>query len=286
MRAVFLRDDKLIKNYYFGKTKSLKRVSSGTKEEALDSKLPVVKIFLTAITMPKRYHRQLFMIGWPLLITGTLVTLPPYLSIGGEDSYMDEAVGVVTMIAFLATLVMAVVGCHRLFIFGPKPDAEYKAFDWTGNEIKYSGWWILIGLMAGIISIPLMLVLMPFMQANLDTYADTQPLYLLVLGLIYIPVYYVVSRWSLVLPASATDTHGKSLSWAWDLSSNNGWRLTILVSFLPFITDLLFGLLPEELPLIVDLIIGFVWVVIGVIEVSLLSLSYSFIRSHQVDESL
>ena len=255
------------------------------RKKELDNKLPIKKIFLTAITFPALYHRQLIKIGWPLLVVGAVSIVVQHLTIGDEGSYIDEAINLISTAAFVFTLVMAIVGCHRLFIFGPRADEDYKLFEWTGNEIKYAGWWILIAFVTGIIAIPLWLMLVPFFQSGFKDIFDNQAFFYAALGLINIPIYYVISRWSLVLPASATDIHGKDLSWSWGLSSNNGWRLSLLIGFLPFSTDLLFDLLPEEQFLIFDLITSFVWVVIGVIEVGLLSLSYSFISSHQSDNT-
>jgi hypothetical protein len=251
----------------------------------LNDKLPIKKIFLTAISFTGIYHRPLIKIGWPLLLTGAILIMIQHLTIGGDDSNIDLIIGVITAIAFAVTLVMAIVGCHRLFIFGPKEEGEYKLLEWTGNEIKYVGWWLIIGFVAGLIGISFSLMLVPFMQNGFEGFMDNQLLVYAAITFINILFYYLFSRWSLVLPASATDNHGKTLSWSWNLSENNGWRLMILIGLLPFTTDLLFSLLPEDQPIIVDLITGFFWVVIGIFEVCLLSLSYSFIQSHQSDDT-
>ena len=252
----------------------------------MDNKLPIKKIFLSAISLPSLYCRQLIKIGWPLLLVGAISIVTQHLAIGGDDSYVDEIIGVTLAILMVVTLVMAIVGCHRLFIFGPKEETEYKLFEWSGNEIKYAGWWILIGFIAGIISIPILLVLVPFAQNGFEGLIENQSFYYVVMGLVNIPIYYFISRWSLVLPASATDTHGKSLSWSWDLSSSYAWSLTFLIGILPFSTDLLFSLLPEDQSIIIDLITSLIWVVIGVIEIGLLSLSYSFIKSRQPEDTV
>ncbi len=252
----------------------------------MDDKLPIKKIFLSAISLPGLYHSQLIKIGWPLLLIGAISIITEHLTIGGDDSYIDEIIGVTLAISMVITLVMAIVGCHRLFIFGPKEENEYQLFEWTGNEIKYSGWWILIGFITGIIAIPFMLVLVPLVQNGFEGLIENQSFYYIVMGLVNIPIYYFISRWSLVLPASATDTHGKSLSWSWDLSSNYAWSLTFLIGILPFSTDLLFGLLPEDQSIIIDFITSSVWIVIGVIEIGLLSLSYSFIKSRQPEDTV
>ena len=91
---------------------------------------------------------------------------------------------------------------------------------------------------------------------------------------------YVASRGSLVLPSSAIGIHGKSFGWSWRLSSGNGWRLTLLLSFLPSIMYGIFSLLPIYGSLFFALFYGTLWLAIGVVEIGLLSLSYRFLVSN------
>ncbi len=60
---------------------------------------------------------------------------------------------------FLATLVMAVVGCHRIFLMNNNDVKATKTIRWTGREFRFIGWWIVLGLIASIITIPLTLII-------------------------------------------------------------------------------------------------------------------------------
>ena len=48
---------------------------------------------------------------------------------------------------------------------------DSKLFNWTGNEIKYAGWWILIGIVAFLITIPFILLSLPLGQ-SLDNFSE------------------------------------------------------------------------------------------------------------------
>lgn len=250
----------------------------------MQAKLPVKKILMSAITLPVLYYRQLLQIGWPLILVTALSVVVEHLNLGGEDSYLDEGISFISGAATLVVLVMAVVGCHRLFIFAQKEKNEYKFNEWTGNEIRYAGWWILIGIGSSFVALPLILLVFLLGYGGLDIDIENTNHAIAVASVIGIPVYYFVSRWSMVLPASATDLHGKDLTWSWRLSSNNGWRLTVLIGIIPFSVELLFGFIPENPSVILELLAEFVWLVVGVIEVGLLSLSYAFLRSQHPEE--
>jgi uncharacterized membrane protein HdeD (DUF308 family) len=228
---------------------------------------------------------MLLKIGFPLIISGAFFLILNHFSseIGGNIALV--VFGVILMIAFILSLVMAIVGCHRIFLLGPKIVDESSLLNWTGNEIKYIGWWVLIGLCTALVALPFMFIFMPFIATSAENLFDNQVMFFTVIGLINIPIYYVASRWSLVLPSSAIDKHGKSLTWSWGISSGNGWRLTLLIGFLPYIMDILFSLLPTYDSMIFTLLHGLVWLVVGVIEIGLLSLSYNFLVNNEITEN-
>lgn len=99
---------------------------------------------------------------------------------------------------------------------------------------------------------------------------------------IILPIFqsYIFSRLSLVLPATAIDERNFTISSAWKISSGNGWRLTLLVALLPFTIYLLLNFLPEYDSILYYLITWFAWLIVSVIEIGLLSLSYSYLSKH------
>jgi hypothetical protein len=227
--------------------------------------LPIVSTFLEALSFPYKHYRLLLKVGLPLIITEILGTTLSHFFSDSESTAL-AIFSILLNIAFYLSLVMAIVGCHRIFLLDSSVVEGSNLFNWTGNEIKYIGWMIFIGLCASLIPLPLILM------TSLENF-------LAIAVLINIPICYVISRWSLVLPSSAIDIHGKNLTWSWELSDGNGWRLTLLIGFLPFIMDIVFSSLPTCDSIIYSLFHGAAWLIVGCIEVGLLSLSYKFLVS-------
>jgi len=246
-----------------------------------NKKLPVNDIFLEAINLPSKHYKMLLKVGLPLIIINALSIIQFYYSKSPEGEFSINPFSFILLIGFAISLVMAIIGCHRIFLLGEEVVENTSLFHWTGNEIKYIGWWILIGFCAMVVMIPFTMLTPLMVSATNNSYV-----WIALPTLMTIPVLYLFSRWSLLLPSSAVGIHGKSLSWAWGLSSNNAWRLTLLVGLLPVLGDSIFSLFPAQGSLFIDLIKGALWLVIGVIEIGLLSLSYKFLVDNETVESL
>ncbi|MCK5830675.1 MAG: hypothetical protein KAH20_10260 [Methylococcales bacterium] len=255
-------------------------------------KIPVLKIFLEAVLLPIKHTKILFKVGLPLIITGSLLTIygdSPPLNIDfsndaiHSDWTWDEAFFLgLLVVLFLVSFVMAIVGYHRIFLMDWSEVEKMKLFGWTGNELKYVGWWVLIGLCAELITLPFLL-LIPIMTPLIERFFENQDVFDNLI--IYLPIYYVGSRWALVLPSSAIGIHEKTFSWSWQLSDGNGWRLTFLICLLPVTLELILGLLPTFDSIIYSLFVGFIWLIVGVIETGLLSLSYSYLELNSDDQN-
>lgn len=247
-------------------------------------KLPVGDIFIAALALPFQHYKKLLILGIPIFIMGFLcvVYFPSDFTLG--DSTVSIALVALLSVLTLVSLLIAIVGCHRLFLM---KDDEVKASPpmlWSGNEMHYLGWWLLMSVFIFVIMIPFVLAIVPFMTVIEQAYLGEGLLADISINIFIIPLYYLISRWSLVLPAVATDKRGLDLSWAWKLSKGNAWRLTLLIGFFPFIKDIAFSLIPATESVLFNLVDGFLWLVVGVIEVGLLSLSYEFLIKHQATE--
>lgn len=122
-----------------------------------------------------------------------------------------------------------------------------------------------------------------------------------VLSIMYFLFLFLLSRASLVLPATAIDGN-PTLSLAWDLSTGNGWRLTLIVGMIPFLAlvsvflkvlvplfptfpifsavDILgaINVLPRWISKIGDILFS---LLIGIIEIALLSEAYKKLISQK-----
>lgn len=181
---------------------------------------------------------------------------------------------------FSLSSVMAVIGFHRTFLLNTKT----KIFRWTWREMRYVGWWVLL-LLFWYFSYSMLAVVSFILTALSLLGQSAEPsgtfvieLVFLISGLLFLLLcFYVISRWSLVLPAAAIDMHNLKLSWSWRLSSLNGWRLTFLIGFLPLMTEIFFIISPEIESVFYSLTVICVWVVVFVIEIGLLSRSYDYL---------
>ena len=167
---------------------------------------------------------------------------------------------------------MAIIGCHRTFLLNSESISNTKTLRFSGREIRFIGWLILITFCLLLIMFP-SVFLLPIAEGSVSG--------ALVLQItLQIFQWYIFSRLSLVLPATAIDERNFTISSSWDASSGNGWRLTLLVALLPFTIYLLLSFLPEYDSIFYYLITWFVWIIISVIEIGLLSLSYSYLSKH------
>jgi hypothetical protein len=239
-----------------------------------NNKLPVFQILSDVIILTLEHSFTLFRFGAPFLIFNMLILFSSTIYTPQEDTFTLEniLVYILVSIVYFGTMIMAIIGCHRTFLLNSESISNTKTLRFSGREIRFIGWLILIMLCVILIMLP---------SAFLLAIAARSVSGALVLQII-LPIFqwYIFSRLSLVLPATAIDERNFTISSAWNISSGNGWRLTLLVGLLPFAIGLLLSFLPEYDSIFYYLIIWFVSIIISVIEIGLLSLSYSYLSKH------
>jgi len=103
-------------------------------------------------------------------------------------------------------------------------------------------------------------------------------------NILYIPILYLISRISLVFPATAVKNKNTSIIEAWNLSKNNGIQLFLLIGFIPWLLELLFEMLPHYNSIYYSFSTSLIWLIIGLFEVGLLSMSYAYLSGYIDDE--
>ena len=252
----------------------------------LNNRLPIVKIFLEALYLPYTHYRVLLKVAMPLIVICLASLSFGYFYFDAYEIRSPWLFSGLVVIAFGLSLVVAVIGCHRVFLLDSELTGEPKLLNWTGNEVRYFGWWTLIGICAALVAVPFGIMFNSLMELSLGSGSENDARFPWVMGLANMILLYAAARLSLVLPSSAISIHGKSLAWSWRLSSGNGWRLALLVGFLPFMTDLAVDLIPTDDSIIFTLVYAVAWLLVGVIEVGLLSLSYKFLVSNEPSNNL
>jgi len=152
-------------------------------------------------------------------------------------------------------MVMAIVGCHRIILL-EEDSSSSKFLNWTGCELNYIGWWVVLGFYSALAAVVYIFVSSALLQFFHQFFSFSLP----AIGpwelVITLPFLYIVSRWSLILPSAAVGIQGKPPRWSWNQSIGNGWRLTILIACLPIALDTMFELLPSYNHILYDLIHG------------------------------
>ncbi len=87
-----------------------------------------------------------------------------------------------------------------------------------------------------------------------------------------------------MFPATAVDNEENNVEYVWRISQGNSFRLMFLVSVLPTIANIIVIQLPSSNNLFYLITTSIVWLVLGVIEICLLSLSYDFLyKKNELD---
>jgi hypothetical protein len=201
--------------------------------------LPVSKILLGAFLVPwwnrKAFVRALaaplgLLVGWGLLWHSLVPSWP-------VSTHWLAAALYVPLFALFA------VTCHRLVLLDPARIAQSMAPRWTRRETRFLFWLVLVWLIAaGVTLLGLTLVANVWIGMAHDKEASLQAWFHWVRFAVGIPGLYVAARLCLLFPATAID-RAPSVRWAWERTVRNGWRLAVIIGFLPWALSQMLGLL-------------------------------------------
>lgn len=135
------------------------------------------------------------------------------------------------------------IRCHRIFLLSEGPLEFYDVMSWSMRETWFVLYEIGLALAAGLLIIlpSMFIVPMIFILAFNSSW-----LFSLAAIVPFILGGYVFSRFTLVLPAVATDQEG-SFATAWNTSGGNGWKIFALICVLPAAIAYLTGKIPGHL---------------------------------------
>ncbi len=257
-----------------------------------DSTFPVKTILLAAAAAPISYGVTLMRKSVP----GAIALIAGYLSIMGLvfatslemlTSRLVAAAGfVVCFAAIIYGYTLLAITFHRIFLLGARAVPGIGITHWTYRETRFFGWGLAIGLLMMVIAVPLVFLLGTFLAGNAgDVLADEEvgPGATLAFYAGVLPMIYVISRWSFIFPATATDSR-PSLSWAWGFSQRYHWQVFLVIGLSTLIievaTELLAAVLPAWLAIVFNVVVG---VYLGVFGIAVLSFSYGFLKEAQPD---
>jgi hypothetical protein len=125
------------------------------------------------------------------------------------------------------------VTCHRLVLLDPESPSRAWRPRWTLRETRFILW--LSGLwLVGVAASMALLAVVGTVWVNVagDSGIDLDRMQLAV----QLVLLYPLARLCVLFPATAVDRDPMpNLRWAWDLTRDNGWRLVVIVGFLPWL---------------------------------------------------
>ena len=164
------------------------------------------------------------------------------------------------------------VNCHRLFLEKDVPDGIFETLRWNKRNTKFL-------LASFVLAISMAICIVPFLFVSLPIFfnMDKSQLYFYtVKSIIMLPIGYVFSRLSLILPATAVDQNS-SWSTAWAISKGYGWSLCFLVTLFPLLTGLVIDAISST-SIAAKPITAMLSIVILIYEISILSNSYKVLN--------
>jgi len=210
-----------------------------------------------------------------------------------------RGIGDLLLVGIPLTLIFTIfaVSCHRLLLIGNHAVSRLGVSKFTKREMKFLMWWIFIVAIAFLVFIPVSLPLFLIIGEAFELEATSEnsnfslSSYLSTI-IAFLPLMYLIGRFSLVLPATAVDQQ-PTLTWAWAQSKTNAWRLAILVGILP----MMFSLITQgakilgigQFPLLNSVTEFFLMYGFATIEVAVLSIAFreltAWVPSACVDNS-
>lgn len=243
-------------------------------------RLPVLSVLKVAIRETgSRWRTLLRVLMAPALLTSTVL-----LCMGefARDSWWQYGLIIISF----AIYALFAVNCHRVVMLGADSIPTRWGLYWSSRETRFFGWTIGIGLIAGVVSLPLGFLVLEFAILPSEMAPGYGIVWDLMLFVTAIPAVYLGSRWSLVLPSTAIDRR-PSLGSAWDLSRGNGWRLAVLLGVPPLLLGEVFSELTMAIGTLdsapVTFVTNLAFCLVGALEVTILSIAYKWLRTEGLE---
>jgi len=204
---------------------------------------PLIK---EAILLPW-IRRQHF---WPLLVLPVALTTLLYLGDYWFLSDSPRSVGILLAIPNFLIFSFFAVACHRSILIGEHSVSRFGIPGWPHREFRFFLWLIVIYIIGGMFLLFTSEVVDRFVgfigtlfgeelkELRLRLSGSKSIVYFPWILLELIPCGYLIGRLSLLLPAIAVDDQA-SLRSAWSQSKGNGWRMALLVGWMPILIHVL-----------------------------------------------
>lgn len=181
---------------------------------------------------------------------------------------------------YVVLFTLFAVTCHRLVLLDPQSAVAGVAPRWTWRETRFLFFIFAVWLVSAIIVAVLMTLVLNMFLSRAPLEPNSSWLrWIRAAG--EIPMLYLVARFCFVFPATAIDKR-INLKLSWELTRNNGWRLFVVVSVLPWAISHAVSLLYRgEASALEVVLLTFLGSALLAVEVAALSLSYRELTREQ-----
>ncbi len=244
-----------------------------------DQAFPVKTILLAAASAPVSYGHTIvrksvpgvvaLVIGYLLLAALVLASTPE----SGFNGLLIFGGFILCFACMIFGYTVLAVTFHRIFLLGGQGVPGFGISRWTGRETRFFGWGIAIGLLMLVMMVPLTLLFGAAFAGNGDIFDNPDMVTGMGFGPILgfyafmLPGIYLISRWSVVFPATATDFR-PSLGWAWGFTKRFHWQVAFTVGFATLAIELLTGMLvavmPAWLATVTNIVMGIYLAIFGI----------------------
>ncbi len=208
-----------------------------------DQSMRIGPIIREAVLFPWNHPQHFWrLLALPVALT-TLLSLGEYWLLSDVSRTVSRPVGMLMNILHLLVFSFFAVACHRSILIGEHSVSRFAIPGWPHREFRFFGWLIFIytiGVMSWFSVSEVGIRCSDFIETFLGEGLKELSIRLLglkmtvspwtLLGLI--PFGYLIGRLSLLLPAIAVDAQA-SLRSAWLQSKGSGWRVALLVGWIP-----------------------------------------------------
>lgn len=235
-------------------------------EEPNENKLNTLTVIKHAVSIPIQKWKPL-----------SLVLLPSGLAMLALDliykfrlvPYSNFA-GIIYFLLLSVLIVIFAISCHRNVLLGIGSTSKYGVLKWSFREWRYTGWAFIAYFYLYAFA-----ALGTFVASILTDFipgCDSTYYFMVFMGITILPGIYVFARLSILFPATAIEQK-TTWNWAWDVTEGNGWRLVIIVGFLPAVLSVVPAFL-SGIDIALDIVLLITSLILLAVEITALSVSF------------
>lgn len=198
----------------------------------------------------------------------------------GQVTALSAALQLLLALWWAGWFTLFAITCHRLALLGPDGVPPFGHLRMGQRELGFLGRLLALTVAVPILAFVGVYLILATLFPDVRMGVESTGISPWLGWAVFLAVIYFLGRWSLVFPAAAMD-QPISFATAWAYSRENGWRLAVLVGFIPAALEIARSLLlranATAFELVLNVLIGYALLAA---EIVALSLAYRTLRRH------